>query len=87
MKARYIEGQTSPQDFCFLYKAEKELITSTRSTFGLWAAYFGRSKRARIYSLSTSTTRARGLDVGKNHFSNKELQDRLVYENYNTSWR
>eukprot|EP00980_Cylindrotheca_fusiformis_P010684 scaffold2391_cov113-Cylindrotheca_fusiformis.AAC.1 len=86
MKARYIKGQTGVQDFCFLYKAEKELVISARSTFGRWAAFFGQAKRVRLYSLSTNASRARGVDVRHNPFGIKELQDRLLYENYNTTW-
>eukprot|EP00980_Cylindrotheca_fusiformis_P010137 scaffold2253_cov119-Cylindrotheca_fusiformis.AAC.12 len=86
MKARYIKGQTGLQDFCFLYKTQKELVVSARSTFGTWAAFFGETKRGRIYSLSSSASRAFGADVMYNPFSSKELQDRLSFENYNTTW-
>eukprot|EP00980_Cylindrotheca_fusiformis_P010134 scaffold2253_cov119-Cylindrotheca_fusiformis.AAC.9 len=86
IKARYIQGQTGPQDFCFVYKAQKELVVSARSTFGTWAAFFGEAKRGRIYCLSTNAARASGVDVMYNPFSSKELQDRLSFENYNTTW-
>lgn len=83
IEARYIKGQTGPQDFCFLLKAQKEIVVSARSTFGRWAGYLGDMERARMYSLSTKESRALGMDYCLNKFERKDVRDRLIFENYN----
>jgi hypothetical protein len=81
--ARYIQNQTGNQDFCFLLKAQKEIIGSRRSTFVSWAGFLGDAKRVRLCSLATAETRARGLDYLSYTFTNEKLRDRIFYENYN----
>jgi hypothetical protein len=49
LKVRTITGQSAVQDFCFLIKAEKELVGNLVSTFTLWAAVLGNAKIARLY--------------------------------------
>jgi hypothetical protein len=37
--ASHLSGQSGIQDFCFLMKAQKELVGSVVSTFVRWPAY------------------------------------------------
>eukprot|EP00980_Cylindrotheca_fusiformis_P029089 scaffold22714_cov155-Cylindrotheca_fusiformis.AAC.6 len=85
IEARYIDNQTGVEDFCFLLKAKREVIAVRESTFATLAAYLGDVKRARLYSLDTPERRARGWHYFAYSFKNKELRDRLIFENYNTT--
>jgi hypothetical protein len=82
IKARYIKGQTGNQDFCFLMKAQQEVIGQKLSSYANWAAILGKAKKVRLYSVDSEYTRAK-----QRHFYNftwnvKELRERIVYENY-----
>eukprot|EP00980_Cylindrotheca_fusiformis_P002302 scaffold535_cov65-Cylindrotheca_fusiformis.AAC.4 len=83
IKARYIDGQTGIQDFCFLLKAKRELVAVKISTFATLAAYLGDAKRARFYSLDTPERRAKGFHYFAYSFKNQKLRDRIIFENYN----
>eukprot|EP00980_Cylindrotheca_fusiformis_P002315 scaffold535_cov65-Cylindrotheca_fusiformis.AAC.17 len=85
IKARYIDGQTGDQDFCFLLKAKKELIGVKDSTFALVAGYLGDAKRVRLYSFDTPERRAVDRHFFAYSFENKKLRDRMIFENYNTT--
>jgi hypothetical protein len=82
IEARYIKGQTGNQDFCFLMKAQQEVIGQKLSSFANWASILGKAKKVRLYSVDSEYTRAK-----QRHFYNftwnvKELRERIVYENY-----
>ena len=82
LKVRYIQGQTGNEDFCFLIKAKKEIIGQTRSTFGYWASILGNMKHARLYSVDTPNTRRRDVHYYSYNFTNLQLKNRIIYENY-----
>lgn len=41
LQVRVVAGNSPTQDFCFLMKAQKELVGGLRSTFFTWAAFLG----------------------------------------------
>jgi hypothetical protein len=59
LQVRVISGQGGIQDFCFLAKAEKELVGNFQSTFAFWAAMLGTARRARLYTLDSPRLRNR----------------------------
>jgi hypothetical protein len=83
---RVIENQTSPEDFCFLKSAQKELVGTYRSSFVRWAVYLGDAKLSRLYSLNYTGTRNMH---GENFFqavaypwTHPSIRSRLRYELY-----
>ncbi|KAL3935363.1 MAG: hypothetical protein SGBAC_009107 [Bacillariaceae sp.] len=87
IQARYIEGQTGNQDFCFLLKAQKEMIGQRVSTFVSWAGILGNTKKVRLYSVDSLETRTRSVHFFNETFENEDLKQRIVYENYNVTHR
>eukprot|EP00980_Cylindrotheca_fusiformis_P015998 scaffold4703_cov108-Cylindrotheca_fusiformis.AAC.6 len=85
IEARYIQNQTGNQDFCFLLKAQQEIVASRKSTIAFWAAFLGNSKLTRLYTLSTPETRRKDVDFFEYSYRNENLRDRIRYENYNKS--
>ena len=82
LKVRYITGQTGNEDFCFLAKASKEIIGTTRSTYAYWAGIIGDAKKVRLYSIDTPQTRRAGKHYYSYNYTNPELNERFSYENY-----
>lgn len=82
LKVRYITGQTGNEDFCFLAKASKEIIGTTRSTYAYWAGIIGDAKKVRLYSIDTPQTRRAGKHYYSYNYTNPELKERFSYENY-----
>ena len=87
IQARYIEGQTGNQDFCFLMKAQKEIIGQKVSTFVSLAGIIGDAKKVRLYSVESLETRTRSVHFFNETFANEELRKRIVFENYNLTHR
>ncbi len=48
---RVISNQTGVQDFCFLLRAQQELLGVAKSTYARWAAYLGDAKQVQLYAL------------------------------------
>lgn len=89
LKVRYIENQTGNEDFCFLVKAQKEIIATKMSTFSLWAGVLGDAKKVRMYTVDSKDTRDRGLvnwtQALKNaniSYSPPELKEKFLFEFY-----
>lgn len=53
LQVRVISNQTGIQDFCFLKRAQKELVGSSMSTFARWAAILGDAQRVQLYVTDT----------------------------------
>ena len=79
---RYIKGQSGNEDFCFLLKAQKEMIGTRKSTYALWAGIIGDAKRVRLYMLETPRTKSQGKHYHSYNFTNLKLSERISYENY-----
>lgn len=66
IQIRLIDNQTGVQDFCFMTKAQKELVGKEFSTFMRWSSLLGNATLSRLYSLDQSlqlTTPARTVKV------------------------
>jgi hypothetical protein len=63
LQVRVVSGQSRVQGFCFLKKAQKELVGSAVSTFVRWAAFLGDAKRAQLYILVSR--KMRNIDTKK----------------------
>jgi hypothetical protein len=59
LRVRVVLGQSGIQDFCFLLHAQKELVGNFQSTFALWAAVLGRSRRVRLYTVNSRALQQR----------------------------
>jgi len=51
---RVIKEQPPLADFCFLLKAQKEIVGPAHSTFSTWAGMLGEAKKVRLYSVDPS---------------------------------
>lgn len=85
LRVRVISGQSGVEDFCFLQKAQKELVGMVRSSFVLWAAYLGNAKQVRMYNVDSLFTRnvkeAGGVRRNIFNWTHPEMQ-RVKYETY-----
>jgi hypothetical protein len=63
LQVRVVSGQSRVQGFCFLKKAQKELVGSAVSTFVRWAAFLGDAKRVQLYILDSR--KMRSIDTKK----------------------
>eukprot|EP00957_Ditylum_brightwellii_P155782 11860076-Ditylum_brightwellii.AAC.1 len=89
LKARYIEDQTGNEDFCFLVKAQKEIIKTTMSSFSWWAGVLGDAKKVRVYTVDSKETRGRGVVQWTQNVKNAnisysppELEEKFSFEFY-----
>jgi hypothetical protein len=85
LQVRVVE-QGGIQDFCFLKKAQKELVGGAVSTFVRWAAFLGDAKRVQFYILDGHGMRARAKInkplssiFGEFAWSNPQLQSRAHF--------
>mmetsp|Transcript_46526 Transcript_46526/g.55954 ORF Transcript_46526/g.55954 Transcript_46526/m.55954 type:complete len:394 (+) Transcript_46526:154-1335(+) len=81
---RVIKGQSPLEDFCFLLKAQKELVGPSKSTFAAWAGVLGDAEIVRLYSIdSTHTRKNMGDDFFSNYnYTNEKLRSRVSFELY-----
>ena len=89
LKVRYIENQTGNEDFCFLVKAQKEIIGTYMSSFSWWAGVLGDAKKVRSYTVDSKDTRDRGVvNLTQNlknaniSYSPPELKEKFSFEFY-----
>lgn len=84
--ASMVKDQTGVQDFCFMKRAQTELVGSARSTFVLWAALLSTSmQRARLYHVDNRGLRERYPNFWRLYaynFTHPELQDKIVFQLY-----
>jgi hypothetical protein len=79
LQVRVISNQTGLQDFCFLKRAQKELVGSSMSTFARWAAILGDAQRVQLY-----VTDAPGVWIkNKGKFTNplRSMLDNFTWTN------
>lgn len=84
LQVRVIEGQSGPQDFCFLLQSKKELVGNFQSTFVFWAAMLGHTQMILLYTRDSPRLRERcgsSLNIMKRRFlynwTHTDLKDRL----------
>jgi hypothetical protein len=84
IQVRVVEGQTGIQDFCFLTKAQKELVGNFQSTFAFWAAILGKARKAFLYTLDSPSLRERfgtsamDMDRFQYQWENDDLRNRVT---------
>jgi hypothetical protein len=79
---RVIENQTGTQDFCFLKRAQQELVGMARSTYVFWAGLLGNATTVKLYSINSTETRAALGDEGvstRYRWKTPELRDRIQF--------
>jgi hypothetical protein len=91
LKVRVIENQFDFQDFCFLMKAQKELVGMVRSTYVKRASYLSDAKTIRWYVLDNNPGLLRaGHTLGSSNvlqefnysWTHPDLQSRIRLELY-----
>eukprot|EP00980_Cylindrotheca_fusiformis_P012719 scaffold3108_cov152-Cylindrotheca_fusiformis.AAC.10 len=82
IQVRILEGQTGVQDFCFLTKAQKELVGNYQSSFAFWAAVLGKARKSFLYTLDSPSLRDRFDTTISDRFEyqweNEELKARVT---------
>jgi hypothetical protein len=80
LQVRLIEGQSGVQDFCFLMRAQKEMVGLAISTYFMWAALLGDCRTVTAYSVDTEERR---YTFGDGHvtynFTNPTLAGRFAF--------
>jgi hypothetical protein len=82
IQVRVVNGQSPEEDFCFLLKAEKELVGFAKSSYVRWAGILGNTSVVRMYSVDSPATRriSQNLTI---RYTNP-LLSRIHYERYNS---
>lgn len=81
LQIRLISGQSPAEDFCFLKRAQKEMVGTEISSFFVWAAYLG---TADVRSYFVADNREAGKKSSY-PWRDSELQSRYTYEEYDES--
>jgi hypothetical protein len=80
---RLINGQSGTEDFCFLLRAQKEIIGVATSTYATFAGILGDAKKVRLYSVDSPARRGPGsyskLFTYYN-YTNEELKSRFHFD-------
>lgn len=78
LQVRLVSGQSPVEDFCFLKRAQKEMVGSEISSFFVWAAYLG---SAPVRSYFVEDNREAGKESSY-PWQDLELRTRYSYESY-----
>ena len=82
LKARFVGGQRGIEDFCFLLRAQKQIIGVGTSTFASFAGILGDAKKVLLYSVDSEARRSpRSLVKLFPHYNytNKVLKNRILF--------
>ena len=79
-KVRVITGQSGIEDFCFLLKANQELVGNFQSTYAFWAAILGQSHKVKFYTINSKA-------LQKRYGSPMLIQAKLLYNFTNPKLR
>jgi hypothetical protein len=86
LQVRVIAGQSGLEDWCFMRRAQKELVGCAVSSFVRWAAFLGEANSTRLYFLDSPAFRQRGdLDFmfqEAMYLMRSHLRYRIRYEIY-----
>jgi hypothetical protein len=77
LQVRLVVNQTGVQDFCFLLRAQQELIGVAKSTYARWAAYLGDSRRVQLYALDNPGSQEFIQQTIKYPWKHPEIQQRI----------
>lgn len=75
LQVRVIDDQTGTQDFCFLLTAQKELVGTLMSTYVMWGAILGDTKRANLYRVKSPNTQQ--ISFPALTWTHPKLKDRI----------
>lgn len=82
IEVRVIEGQSGVQDFCFLTKAQKEVVGNCQSTFVFWAVVLGKARKSVLYTLDSPSLQERfgatAIDRFQYQWQNDDLRKRMT---------
>lgn len=79
---RVFTSSTDVHDFCFLKRAQKELVGTGVSTFVAFAALLGEAERVRIYAIDSEATRKAGKRSLSYNWTHPVLKQRFSFEVY-----
>lgn len=85
--ARFLETENGEHSFCYLIRAQKEMIGYSMSSYSSWGAMLGNASKARLYSLRSPE---RIVIFGKEgyffkyNYSTPELKEKMSFESYNS---
>lgn len=79
LQVRVVTNQTGVQDFCFLLRAQQELLGVAKSTYARWAAYLGDAKRVQLYALNNPGSQEFIEQTMRYPWKNSELRQRIHY--------
>jgi len=82
IKVRVVNGQSPEEDFCFLSRAEKELVGFAMSSYVRWAGILGNAALVRMYSVDSPATRRISQNLTMRYAN--PLLSRIRYERYNS---
>lgn len=82
IRVRVVDGQSPEEDFCFLSKAEKELVGFAMSSYVRWAGILGNAALVRMYSVDSPATRRISQNLTMRYAN--PLLSRIRYERYNS---
>mmetsp|Transcript_21651 Transcript_21651/g.35794 ORF Transcript_21651/g.35794 Transcript_21651/m.35794 type:complete len:448 (+) Transcript_21651:3-1346(+) len=83
--ARFLTTETGEQSFCYLMRAQKEMIGYSMSSFASWGAMLGDATKARLYSLKTAERVAVFGEGGcffRHNYTNPSLKAKMSFELY-----
>lgn len=84
LKVRILEDQSGIQDFCFLLRAQYQIIGVATSTYSTFAGILGDAKKVRLYSVDSAARRDDSRRFGEFFtsfdYTNEELKSRFSFE-------
>jgi hypothetical protein len=83
--ARFLLTDTGEQSFCYLIRAQKEMIGVSMSSYAAWGALLGNATKARIYSLKSPERIAVYGDDGcffRYNYTTPSLREKMSFEVY-----
>lgn len=82
IQVRVVNGQSPEEDFCFLSKAEKELVGFAKSSYVRWAGILGNASVVRMYSVDSPATRRISQNLTMQYTN--PLLSMIRYERFNS---
>jgi hypothetical protein len=84
LQVRLVVNQTGVQDFCFLLRAQQELIGVAKSTYARWAAYLGDAQRVQLYALHNTGSQEFIRQTMRYPWKHTEINRRIQWPVFST---
>jgi hypothetical protein len=78
-QVRIVANQTGVQDFCFLLRAQQELLGVAKSTYARWAAFLGDAARVQLYALDNVGSQEFIRQTMRFPWTNSEIKRRIQF--------